>query len=162
MLRQAVARLLSEYQWFINPFAGRRDRIVLLMLNYGFRHAAYKFRKFYNVYYDGGRLVGIFYTNVPGELFMTQIRVCVYHKREFTGSGFGGEKYLLVYMFTHREGDGEFKRGSHFKTDWEEFAGLQKFLKSGATMAEVRARAFSIQEFSKVSPVHPHTRKEKT
>lgn len=162
MLRSAVASLLEKYQWFINPHAGRRDRIVLLLENFGFMRARYSLRKYYNVYYDAGRLIGIFYSNVPGELFNTQVRVCIYHKRDFGGEDLGKEKYLLVYMFTHQEGADNYRMGSSYKTEWSEFADLVKYLKTSSAMADARARIFSIQEYSKVSPVARSLKSEKT
>lgn len=153
MWRRLVADLLSKYEWFINPFVGRRDRLMLLMLNYEFKVAAFRMKKFYNVHYDSGRLIGIFYTNFPGDIFNTELRVCVYHKRDYLGEDFGKEKYCLVYMFTHCQGDEPYKHGSHFKTDWVEFAELVKFLKTSNQMADTRAWIYGIQQTSKKPPV---------
>lgn len=159
MWERLLARLLEKYQWFVNPLAGRRDPLTLLMQNHGFIRAPFRLKKFYNVFYDGARLVGIYYIDFPSELFSTQLRACVYKKRDFSGEGFGREKFCLVYMFSHSAAGEPYKLGSHVKSDFLEFRELVSYLKSAKNLSEVRTEIFRIQQNSKKNPV---PRMEKT
>ena len=153
MFKEYIAKLLTKYQWFFNPFIDRRHPVSLLMANRDFKPEHQKLRKIFNVFYEGGRLIGIFYSEFPDELFKTRVRVCVYEKRDITDSDFGKIKYSMVYIFMHQLVDGNWKLGSQFKTPFMEFKDLATYLKTAKQLSTSRALVFKFQQMSKVIPV---------
>jgi len=149
MWRSFVARLLSKYQWFINPLVDKRDPLFLLMRDHGFKPAAFRIKKFINPFYDEARLVGIFITNYSDNIYHTQLQLCVYKKHEFYFTKDGKELYCLAHLFMHGGGDAAYRLGSHYKTDFVEFKDIPSFLKASSKMIETRAMVFRIQEGSR-------------
>lgn len=149
MLESLRVKVVDWIQTRLNPHVGRRHPIHILMTNVGLKPIPRKNRHIYHVALDGGRLIGIYETIIPGDIFKTCLRVCIYEKRTTEEKTFGQSSYCAASIFFHSGDDDRFKLGSMYRTNFISFEELAKHLRMTKSHAVPRAEVFRLQQSSK-------------
>lgn len=149
MLESLRVRIVEWFQTRMNPHVNRRHPIHILMTNNGLKPIARHKRRIYCTSLDGGRLIGVFETFLPGEIFKTCMRVCVYEKKTVSEKRFGNVTYCAANMFFHADDTDQFQLGSMYRTPFVSFEELAKITRDAKASSSTLAQVFRIQMDSK-------------
>lgn len=155
MLESLRVKFVDWVQTRLNPCVNRRHPIHILMTNNGLKPIARRKRHIYSVTLDGGRLIGVYEVFLPGEIFKTCMRVCIYEKKTVSEKRFGDVTYCAANIFFHTDGEDQFRLGSMYRTSFLTFAELAEATRNAKASTRDLGQVFRIQLDSKAKGESP-------